>query len=1497
MRQQEDPSIYAPLLSPQRDACGTGFVAKLDGSASHEVLREALFAVSNLAHRGAVDADRKTGDGAGVMFALPQAFFKEEYARLSGEPSGTRRVAVGTFFLPESGTRGYPRAKALVEEELARRGLTAYVWRNVPMNTSVLGAKARSTLPDIEQLILMVDPWTDLHTIERRLYSLRRTLELLATRANLPLYIASMSCRTISYKGLMISPILGDFYTDLTNESFETSFAIFHQRYSTNTLPSWHLAQPFRCVAHNGEINTIGGNRLWASIRGVMRDAPIWRDEDSRGEPLPVLPADGSDSACLDAALELLVLSGRSLPHAMSMLIPSAPRTIEDFGDKLSAFYDYHACINEPWDGPAAVVFGDGDIVGATLDRNGLRPARYKITRDGLVVLSSEVGVLDLPQGRVVERGRLGPGQMLVVDLVRGEFHLDNAIKETLATARPWAAWLERHLQRVEPAPESLTRLEQLEQALSVELGAAQNIFGYSAEEHRFIFEPMAREHQEPVGSMGDDTPLAVLSRQPRLPCTYFKQLFAQVTNPPIDSIREAMVMDTRTMLGAQRDWLEELPEHADKVLLEEPILTLEDLDAIQRSRPDACSTLEMTWSIEGGERGLKPALEALCQLAERAVDDGKTILILSDINIDASSAPIPVLLATGAVHHHLRRVGKRHLASIIAQSGEPREVHHIATLIGYGASAVQPWLAELTIARQVAQAPEEVASLIESWRAVLLKGLRKVMAKMGITVLRGYQGAQLFEAIGLSDDVIDLCFTGTRSGVGGVGFELLAAESLARHARGVTHERPDALDDQGHFRFRRDGELHAWSPAMLRAIKKFRKDADPEQYALYRQANEERDPVTLRDLLTWQPAKHPVDLSEVEPARAIVRRFTTAAMSLGSLSPETHRTLAVAMNRLGAKSNTGEGGEDPSYYIEPDGAEAIAAIKQVASGRFGVTTEYLMQAEELEIKMAQGSKPGEGGQIPGHKVTGLIARLRRSVPGVSLISPPPHHDIYSIEDLAQLIHDLRQVNPRARICVKLVAEAGVGTIAAGVAKAGADTILISGHDGGTGASPLSSIKNAGSPWELGLAETQQALVFNNLRERVLLRTDGGLKTGRDIIIAAMLGAEEYNFGTAALVALGCRYVRQCHSNTCPVGIATQREDLRERYDGDADQLVAFFIAVAEEVREHLALLGVRSLDELIGHAHLLSKRDLPDHPKAQTLELAKLTAPPMPGRQVKSGALPDEPHQPSLNDRIVADCAQALEHRIPVARSYHVRNTDRTIGARISGKIVTRYGLGGLPRATIRLDLDGSAGQSFGAFLVDGVRMRLKGEANDYVGKGMSGGELIIRPMDYHHTDRINILAGNTVLYGATAGELFLAGAAGERFAVRNSGATAIVEGVGAHGCEYMTGGTVMILGPVGLNFAAGMTGGVAYVWDPEGKFESRYHPDFVRIERLESDEDISRVEALIEQHYFMTQSPRAAELLEMRRRAWSNFWKVTPLAATDSVADTDSDDKRDVA
>jgi glutamate synthase (NADPH/NADH) large chain/glutamate synthase (ferredoxin) len=904
-----------------------------------------------------------------------------------------------------------------------------------------------------------------------------------------------------------------------------------------------------------------------------------------------------------------------------------------------------------------------------------------------------------------------------------------------------------------------------------------------------------------------------------------------------------------------------------------------------------------MTWSTEGGERGLRPAIEALCQLAERAVDDGKTILILSDVDVDKNSAPIPVLLATGAVHHHLRRVGKRHLTSIIAQSGEPREVHHVATLIGYGASAVQPWLAELTIARQVAQAPEEVASLIESWRAVLHKGLRKVMAKMGISVLRGYQGAQLFEAIGLSDEVIDVCFAGTRSGVGGVGFELLAAESLARHARGVTHERPESLDDQGHFRFRRDGELHAWSPVMLRAMKKFRKDADPEQYAIYRQANEERDPVTLRDLLTWKPAKKPVELSEVEPAREIVRRFTTAAMSLGSLSPETHRTLAVAMNRLGAKSNTGEGGEDPAYYSEPDGAEAIAAIKQVASGRFGVTTEYLMRADEIEIKMAQGSKPGEGGQIPGHKVTGLIARLRRSVPGVPLISPPPHHDIYSIEDLAQLIHDLRQVNPKARICVKLVAEAGVGTIAAGVAKAGADTILISGHDGGTGASPLSSIKNAGSPWELGLAETQQALVFNNLRERVLLRTDGGLKTGRDIVIAAMLGAEEYNFGTAALVALGCRYVRQCHSNTCPVGIATQREDLRERYDGDADQLVAFFIAVAEEVREHLALLGVRSLDELVGQTHLLEKRDLPDHPKAQTLDLQKLTAPPMPDRQVRSGVLLEDPHQPSLNDRIVADCTQALEHRIPVARSYHVRNTDRTVGARIAGKIVTRYGLGGLPRATIRLDLDGSAGQSFGAFLVDGVRMRLKGEANDYVGKGMSGGELIIRPMDYHHTDRINILAGNTVLYGATAGELFLAGAAGERFAVRNSGATAIVEGVGAHGCEYMTGGTVLILGPVGRNFAAGMTGGIAYVWDPEDKFESRYHPDFVRIERLKNDEDLARVEALVEQHHFMTQSPRAAELLELRRRAWSSFWKVTPLAATDSVSDSDSEDKRDVA
>ena len=1481
--------VYFPLVErgAPRDACGTGFVANMDGRATHEALREALFAVNNLAHRGAVDADRLTGDGAGVMFEIPQLFFRSEYRRITGEEPGARRVVVGVFFLPESGTRSYPRAKRLIEDELRRRGLTSWAWRDVPMRTEILGQKALGTLPDIEHLILMVDPWSDAHTIERRLFALRRTLEERAAVAGLPVYVASMSCRTIVYKGLMISPMLADFFPDLSDERFETSFAVFHQRYSTNTQPAWHLAQPFRCIAHNGEINTISGNRFWADVRRVWRDASVWRDQDSDGRPWPVLPRGGSDSACLDAALELLALSDRSLPHAMEMLIPSASATIDVLDEDLSAFYQYHACINEPWDGPAAVVFADGDFVGACLDRNGLRPARYKLTRDGMVVMSSEVGVLDMPDVRVVARGRLGPGQMLIVDLKRGQLHTDSAIKKTLAQARPWRAWLERHLVELEPAPAAPV-IES-----SLELGQLQNVFGYSAEELKFVFEPMALEGKEPVGSMGDDTPLAVLSRQPRLPCTYFKQRFAQVTNPPIDSIREAMVMDLSVVLGERSDWLFEGPEHAKKIALDAPILTSGELARLEQLAGEEWAVVDALFTPSADGSGLKPAIDALIARAEAAVDHGARLLVISDRGADVERAPIPILLAVGAVNHALRRCGKRHLVSLIVDSGEPREVHHFATLIGYGASAIHAYLAERTILEQVSADGDSPTELVERWRAVLHKGLLKVIAKMGISVLRAYHGAQLFEIIGLDDGVVQACFEGTPSQVGGIGFDLLGVEASRRHRRGVSHERPGKLDDQGHFRFRRNGELHGWSPRMLRAVKTFRKTRDLADYESYRAAATERDPIALRDLLGFVE-RDSITLDEVESAEAICRRFTTAAMSLGSLAPETHRTLAMAMNKLGAKSNTGEGGEDPSYYEDASPLSgAIAKIKQIASGRFGVTTEYLMRAEEIEIKMAQGSKPGEGGQIPGHKVSGLIARLRRSVPGVALISPPPHHDIYSIEDLAQLIYDLRAVNPRARICVKLVAEAGVGTIAAGVAKAGADTILISGHDGGTGASPLSSIKNAGSPWELGLAETQQALVANNLRERVLLRTDGGLKTGRDVVIAAMLGAEEYNFGTAALVALGCRYVRQCHSNTCPVGIATQREDLRAKYDGDVDQLVDFFLAIGQEVRAVLASVGARTIQEVVGRSDLLSRITIEDHAKASALDLSKLTAPVAPGRAIAMNPAWSEERPFTLNERISRDFEVCVEHKSPMTRSYHVRNTDRALCATISGQIADRYGAAGLSEPVVRLELDGSAGQSFGAFLMSGVEARLRGEANDYVGKCMSGGTLVIRPDSWDNFSPGDIIAGNTILYGATGGQLFVAGAAGERFAVRNSGAVAVVEGVGAHGCEYMTNGVVVVLGATGLNFAAGMTGGRAYILDPTGAFEQSCHQDFVKVERMGKTEDATELVELLRAHVRHTQSPTASALLEQGRRGIQLFWKVTPRALEAAEARAGGDDQ----
>jgi glutamate synthase (NADPH/NADH) large chain/glutamate synthase (ferredoxin) len=1478
----------------EHDACGVGFIANIDGRRDHVTISSALRGLARLKHRGAIDADQKTGDGVGVQFQLPDAFFRAEYERLAnrGEAlSESRLVGVGTVFLPPQNA---DHGRRIIEHVLRRRGL-AFVWREVPIEREVLGEKALSTLPEIAQIIVLgpeLDQETDSGVaqqagaedrleFDRRLYVVRKEVERRAGVADIgDLYFVSLSCRRLIYKGLMVGDTLGDFYLDLQREELESAYCIFHQRYSTNTFPSWALAQPFDMLGHNGEINTILGNGNGTRLREEDMSSPIWGDDIEY--LTPVLDQSQSDSAQLDNVLELLTLSGRSIMHAIEMLIPAAWEAVPDVAHDVKAFYEYHACINEPWDGPAALVFSDGNIVGAKLDRNGLRPARYKITKDGRMIVSSEVGILDIPGADIVEQGRLGPGQMIAVDLHEKAVLKNDEIEHLLANQAPYGEWVDAHLQHVEYAPwdaAKIVRESKIPGSGKQHLVEKQLCFGYSAEEAKFLFEPMAKEGKDPIHSMGDDTPLAVFSRLPRLLSTYFKQRFAQVTNPPIDPIREALVMSLGVNMGARRNWLAEMPEHADQIVLAGPVVTQADLDEIRAKSKGAL--LDTLFDVDKGPEALFPALVDLCEKAEAAVDDGATTLVLSDRSVGPGKAPIPMLLAVGAVNSHLVRRGKRLHTSITAESGEPREVHHYATLIGYGATAVHPYLAFETIVHEIADQDadeHELGRMLENYRAAIHKGLLKIMSKMGVSVLGSYRGSQLFEAIGLDNHVIDYCFPNTPSQIGGIGFEEIGKEALVRHREAYPNEGEANLQDLGYFRFRRDGEEHGWSPKMLRAMAGFQREATWDNYKKFADQSDNRPPIAIRDLLEFASDRPPVPIEEVESKEQIRTRFTTAAMSLGSLSPEVHEAIAIAMNRIGGKSNTGEGGEDPKRYTpDENGDSADAYIKQVASGRFGVTPEYLMQARELEIKMAQGSKPGEGGQLPGHKVTKYIASLRHSTPGVSLISPPPHHDIYSIEDLAQLIYDLKQINPEAEIVVKLVAEAGVGTIAAGVAKAYADVIQISGHDGGTGASPLSSIKNAGSPWELGLAETQQVLRLNGLRERVKLRTDGGLKTGKDIVKAAMLGAEEYNFGTAALIAIGCKYVRQCHMDTCPVGIATQRVELRERFKGSPEQVIDYFNGVAEDVRQVLAALGFTSLDELVGRTDLLRQMTVENHPKANLVDLSRLLADPAP--EAPRRRLWDRSLRPahSLNDQLVDDLDEAAKQGDRIEKTYMIQNVDRTVGARLAGRIARYHGNAGLPEGTIDLTFKGSAGQSFAAFNIGGMRLCLVGEANDYVGKGFGGGEVIVRPPDDAPGRPEDVVVGNTCLYGATGGEAFIRGSAGERFAVRNSGCDAVIEGVGDHCCEYMTQGTVVVLGTTGKNFGAGMTGGMAYVYDPQATFVGKFNSDFVDVARLDAD-DAGVVRALVERHGKTTDSPLAGEILARWDDVSGHFWRVIP-------------------
>ncbi len=1493
-------------LSQEHDNCGMGAIAHLHGKRSYQILDFALTSVCCMTHRGAVDADMKSGDGSGLLTQIPYPLFINEAEKLGYNIDKEEDLAVGVFFLPLGDAATADRVKGITAEVLNKRLIEPVGWREVPVNLEALGQVAFASRPHIEHLLMKKPAGMDSLEFERKLYLCRREIEH-RTQGVAGFYMPSFSSRLISYKALAMPAALRAFYLDFENPDYQVGIALYHQRFSTNTFPAWPLGQPFRMMCHNGEINTVEGNRNWMTSREEFFESPVWGEEVDLVKNL--IRHGESDSASLDHALELLILSGRSPEHAMCMLVPPSYRNDEDISKEVRAFYQYIRSFSEPWDGPAGLVFTDGKKLCASLDRNGLRPSRYKITKEGVLYIGSEAGAVIFDDSKVIRKGRLGPGQMVSADTSTGEFKYDREIKEELARQKPYGRWIDENRVELRKFVSPAAHVPD-EDFTPLELSRQQIAHGISQEELDMVFPPMIKGAQEAVFSMGDDIPLAVLSAHPRLLYTYFKQLFAQVTNPPIDPIREWAVMSLGASLGPERNLLEETPEHCHTVSLESAILYEHELERSkhldEQGFPSAL--LDCTWPAASGAAGLKARLDELCVEAEAAVDRNDHILILSDRANSAERIPIPALLATGTVHHHLTRIRKRMRASLVVETGETRDVHQIACCLGFGATAICPYLGYATVRQLAAKCEVSPQRAMTNYRKALEKGVLKIMSKMGISVLNSYQGAQTFEAIGIGREVVEFSFAGVPSKIGGIGFTEIAEESMIRHRAAFETIASDAgsldLGDPGYNRYRKTGERHVYTTEVIKNFHTYVKSGQPEDYEEYVRIALETNPVAIKDLIEFAPTgSGGVPLEEVEPMESIRRRFTTAAMSLGALSPEAHETLAIAMNRIGGKSDSGEGGEDPARFkAYPNGDFARSYIKQIASGRFGVSAYYLVNADELEIKMAQGAKPGEGGQLPGHKVNALIARLRNTQPGVQLISPPPHHDIYSIEDLAQLIHDLKEVNPRARITVKLVAESGVGTVAAGVAKASADNILISGHDGGTGASPLSSTKHAGSPWELGLAEAQQTLLINNLRDRVILRTDGGIRNGRDVVIAAILGAEQFNFGTTAMIAMGCVYVRKCHLNTCPVGIATTDPKFRAKFKGTPEMVINYFSAVAEEARRHMARLGVRSLDELIGRPEFLKQRHVPDHPKANTLDLGALLKDVVPSLAERSGKPVDSISRTCSKDRndgiaktaldiqILADIQSSagmppvdtphygadsvspamweairlLPDRPPVSLSYDVVNTDRNIGTRLSGRIAEIHGDRGLPQDTIRLTFRGTAGQSFGCFLVSGVKLELIGEANDYVGKGMAAGEIIIRvPENAGFEAATNTICGNTCLYGATGGHLFANGRAGERFAVRNSGATAVVEGVGDHGCEYMTNGTVVILGKTGKNFGAGMSGGTAFVYDVDGKFFSRVNSEMVVALPVQRPQDVAVVKSLIEQHLERTASPQAAALL----------------------------------
>ncbi|MDR3746180.1 MAG: glutamate synthase large subunit [Acidobacteriaceae bacterium] len=1474
----------------EHDNCGMGLVASIRGEKSHEIIRKGLEVLINLTHRGAAGCDPETGDGAGILIQVPHVFFKEECAKQGMQLGEAGSYAVAMVFLPVD-KHSRLQCEGVFERMVQAEGLTLLGWRDMPVNGDLIGREARASQPYIEQLFVARPDGMDEEAFERLLYIVRRRTENEILHSKIEdkndFYIPSFSCRTIVYKGLMLAPQIEKFYVDLADERVASALCLVHQRFSTNTFPSWKLAHPFRYVSHNGEINTIRGNVSWMNARQSVQESDLFGDQIEK--LYPVVTPGGSDSASLDNAVEFLFQSGRSLPHVMAMLIPEAWSGNPDMDEEKRAFYEYHASLMEPWDGPAAVAFTDGRMVGATLDRNGLRPGRYIVTKDDLVVLASEAGVIEVPPEDVRKKGRLQPGRMFLVDTVGHRIISDDEIKKSLAGRQPYGEWLKEQQVTLGQLPEPWKVISSDPETLLRRQRAA----GYSEEDLKVLLGPMGSKGEEPLGSMGSDVPLACLSDRPQQLFSYFKQLFAQVTNPPIDPIREEMVMSLISYIGTERNILDEAPENCHTLKLPHPILTNRDLEKLRRvsSGDLLATTLPTLFRAEDGERGLKHALGDLSARAALAVEAGYSLLILSDRGVNSTLAPIPSLLAMAAVHNRLVQDKTRTQVALIIESGEPREVMHFALLIGYGASAINPYLAFETLhdmKRRGLLADDVTAEYAEkNFIKAINKGLMKTFSKMGISTLQSYRGAQVFEAVGLNKSLIDQYFSGTASRIEGVGLDVLAREAQMKHAyafQPLTESETDLVVG-GQYAYREGGEYHLLNPATISKLQIAVRQNNPATFQEYTDLIDQQSKhlCTLRGLMQLKYSETPLSIDEVEPAKEIVKRFTTGAMSFGSISKEAHETLAIAMNRIGGMSNTGEGGEDPERFKrDANGDLRRSAVKQVASGRFGVTANYLVNADEIQIKMAQGAKPGEGGQLPGHKVDDIIAKMRYSIAGVGLISPPPHHDIYSIEDLAQLIYDLKNVNPQARIAVKLVSEAGVGTVAAGVSKAHADVVLISGDNGGTGASPQSSIKHAGLPWELGLAETQQVLLLNDLRSRIKVQTDGKLQTGRDVVIAALLGAEEFGFATMPLITMGCIMMRKCHLNTCSVGIATQDPVLRAKFKGQPENVVNFFFFIAEQMRQHMAKLGFRTVDEMVGRVDCIDAVVADAHWKAKGVDLSSILFSPALPSHVGRRRTQAQDHglETALDHALIAQAKPALESKTPVIGSFAIRNVNRTVGAMLGGEIAKRYGAEGLPNDTIHFRFHGSAGQSFGAFVPAGVTLELEGDSNDYVGKGLSGGRIIVYPpKTSSFLPEESILIGNVVLYGATAGEAFFSGIAGERFAVRNSGATAVVEGVGDHGCEYMTNGTVVVLGATGRNFAAGMSGGRAFVYDDVGDFSThRCNRAGVDLEPLALAEDLDLVRGLLQRHIDLTGSPQAAWILEHWDTTQARFIKVFP-------------------